>query len=236
MTVYVGTSGFSYSGWKGQFYPKDLKSEDFLAYYAKQLNSVEINSSFYAAPSQQMVKSWFTKADDDRFRFAFKAPKQITHIMKLAGKPAAEASGTLDQTLSLLQARKGPLLFQLPPYLRQDLTLLEDFLRDTAEIPRRVFEFRHASWLADSTYNILDKYKASFCVAETEDMKPVLKVTGGMPYFRLRMESYDEKAIQDWSGKIEKLVRGMGESYVFLRHDATGTNASYALMLLQKLN
>jgi len=235
LTVYVGTSGFSYSGWKGQFYPKDLKSQDFLGYYAKQLNSVEVNSSFYAAPSQQMVKSWSSKADD-QFRFAFKAPKQITHILKLAGKPAAEASARLDQTLSLLGTRKGPVLFQLPPYLRQDISLLENFLRDTMEIPQRVFEFRHASWMEDSTYHLLDKHKAGFCIAETEDMKPVFQVTGGIPYFRLRMESYDEKMIEEWSYRIEKTIKGAAESYVFLRHDATGTNASYALRLLRKFN
>jgi len=80
--VYVGVSGFSYPSWKGRFYPNDMKSEEFLAHYSQRLDSVEINSSFYAPPSAVMVKNWSEKTNE-KFRFAFKAPKQITHILKL---------------------------------------------------------------------------------------------------------------------------------------------------------
>ncbi len=234
MTVYVGTSGFSYPGWKGNFYPIELKSQDFFPYYAKQLNSVEVNSSFYAPPSQIMVKSWASKSPET-FRLAFKAPKQITHIQKLAGKPAVDASARLDQTLSLLGPRKGPVLYQLPPYQRQDLPVLEEFLQNTSKMSRRVFEFRHASWMTDSTYKLLDKNNANFCIAETEDMAPLFQVTGGMAYFRLRKDSYDEKMIGEWKSRIQKTIKGVPESYVFLRHDETGTNASYAQKLLEEL-
>ncbi|TMH94678.1 DUF72 domain-containing protein, partial [Candidatus Bathyarchaeota archaeon] len=86
----VGVSGFSYAGWKGNFYPETLKSEEFLSYYSQRLNTVEINSSFYAPPSLAMVKSWASKTGDG-FRFSFKAPRQITHILKL-GKGSVEAT------------------------------------------------------------------------------------------------------------------------------------------------
>jgi len=88
-SLYVGVSGFSYPGWKGNFYPKDLKSEDFLGYYSQKLNSVEINSSFYAPPRAMMVKSWLGKTRDD-FRFSVKSPRQITHILKL-GEGSADS-------------------------------------------------------------------------------------------------------------------------------------------------
>lgn len=231
--VFVGVSGFSYAGWRGTFYPKDLKSDQFLEYYASKLQSVEINSSFYAAPSIVMVKSWNNKTRDN-FRFSFKAPRQITHILKL-GEGSTQAAERLGKTVELLGTKKGPILFQLPPYLRQNLDLLESFLEGTVSIKSKVFEFRHDSWLIDPTYAMLEKYDAGFCIAETEDMKPVLKVTGRTSYFRLRNDSYDDKTIDAWAGKIRDLIRNESESYVYLRHDETGQNASFALRLQEKI-
>ncbi len=230
---FVGVSGFSYADWKGHFYPKDLKNEDFLAYYAQRLNSVEINSSFYAPPSVTMVKSWSGKTGD-AFKFAFKAPKQITHILKL-GEGSPESSERLSKTLESLGAKRGPILFQLPPYSKQDQQLLENFLAKTSTIARRVFEFRHDSWFQESTYLLLEKYKAGFCVAETEDLEPVLKVTGGLAYFRLRKDAYDVKTIGKWSEKIKKIMADADETYVYLRHDETGDNTGLALKLQENL-
>jgi uncharacterized protein YecE (DUF72 family) len=227
----VGVSGFSYAGWKGNFYPDNLRSEEFLSYYSQRLNSVEINSSFYAPPSSTMVKSWASRTGDN-FMFSFKAPRQITHILKL-GKGSVEAAERLGVTLGSLGEKKGPVLFQLPPYSRQDLKLLEDFLANTSKIGERVFEFRHESWLNDLTYATLEKYNAGFCIAETEDMKPVFKVTGKMSYFRLRRESYDPKMIDEWIGKIKETSKGSESVYVYLRHDENGDNAARALKIMK---
>ncbi len=232
-SVFVGISGFSYAGWKGKFYPKEVKNEDFLGYYSQRLNSVEINSSFYAPPSMAMVKSWSAKTDDG-FMFAFKAPRQITHILKL-GKGSPETAEKLSKTLDLLGPKRGPILFQLPPYSKQDLNQLEEFLSNTSSIENRVFEFRHESWLQNPTYQLLEKHGAGFCIAETEDMEPVFQVTGGLAYFRLRKETYDPKAVDRWSGKIRETVKGSRETYVYLRHDETGENAALAQRLLEKL-
>ena len=231
--VYVGISGFSYSGWKGKFYPKETKNEDFLQYYSQHLDSVEINSYFYAPPSAVMVKSWSAKTSES-FRFAFKAPRQITHILKL-GKGSSEVAEKLSKTLELLGPKRGPVLFQLPPYSKQDLKLLEEFLSSTSNIDNRVFEFRHESWLQQPTYDLLDKYNAGFCIAETEDMEPVFKVTGALAYFRLRKESYDSKTIDIWSEKIRETAKGSRETYVYLRHDETGENAALAQTLAKNL-
>jgi len=231
--LFVGLSGFSYAGWKGKFYPKDLKDEEFLGYYAKLLNSVEINSSFYAPPSGPMVKSWASKTGEG-FRFAFKAPRQITHISKI-GKGADQSAARLSETLDLLGPKRGPLLFQLPPYLRQDLKLLEEFLSKTSNIPSRVFEFRHVSWLENPTYQLLEKNGAGFCIAETEDLEPVFKVTGNLAYFRLRKDTYDQKTVDKWFEKIKDAGKDATETYVYLRHDETGDNASLAVSILDKL-
>ena len=229
MKVFVGVSGFSYSSWVGRFYPEGLKSEEFLGYYSKHLGSVEINSSFYAAPGVAMIKGWSAKTGAD-FRFAFKAPRLITHILKL-GKGAAEASEKLSMTLNGLGHRRGPILFQLAPFSKFDLDLLRKFLSVTTDIEPKVFEFRHPSWFTDSTYRLLEDHGTGFCVAETEDLEPVFKVTGGLAYFRLRKDAYDEKTIDRWSEKISKASGGASECYVYLRHDETGDNALLAQQL-----
>jgi uncharacterized protein YecE (DUF72 family) len=231
--VYVGVSGFSYPRWRGKFYPKEAKSEELLAHYARRLGTVEINSSFYAAPKPPTVEAWAAKTGED-FRFAFKAPQLITHILKLGGS-APEAATSLSSTLDLLGPRRGPVLFQLPPYMKQDLKLLDAFLSDTSGIEQRVFEFRHKSWLDAATYRVLDGHKTGFCIAETEEMRPTFQVTGGLAYFRLRLDTYDAKAIDRWAGKIGETAKGLRESYVFLRHDETGQNALLAEGLAEKL-
>jgi len=235
--LFVGVSGFSYPSWKGQFYPKELKSEDFLGFYSQKLNSVEINSSFYAPPTLATVRSWAKRTGED-FRFAVKSPRQITHILKL-GSGSIDSALRLEKTLEELGSKQGPILFQLPPFSKQDLKLLGSFLEGSSSLTRKVFEFRHESWLNDSTYELLEKYRAGFCVAETEDMGPVLKRTGDFAYVRLRNDVYDAKSIDDWSKRIAELVKGSREGYVYLRHDETGENAAHAVRLkalIEKLN
>jgi len=230
---FVGVSGFSYPKWKGTFYPKALKPVEFLADYSSKLGSVEINSSFYGATKEAMVKGWAERTGK-HFRFAFKAPQLVTHIIKL-GKGSYEAASRFSKTLDLLGPRRGPVLFGLPPFLKEDAKLLEDFLSSTSDIPARVFEFRHESWLKDSTYKLLDKNDAGFCVAETEEMAPVFEVTGGFAYFRLRKDAYDSKAVDQWAKKVASTSEGLKETYVYMRHDETGENALLAQRLAEKL-
>jgi len=231
--VYVGVSGFSYSSWKGKFYPKDMKSEDFLAHYSLHLNSVEINSSFYASPKASSVESWSAKTGEE-FRFSFKAPRQITHVLKL-GEGSSEAANGFSKVLDFLGPRRGPVLFQLPPYSKQDLKLLDEFLSRTSGIKGRVFEFRHESWLERTTYQLLEKHGAGYCIADTEELRPVFQVTGGLAYFRLRRESYDAKVIDQWAERISQMRGGLHECYAYLRHDESGENAVLAQRLSEKI-
>jgi uncharacterized protein YecE (DUF72 family) len=231
---YVGVSGFSYASWRGRFYPKEVKSEEFLAYYSQHLGSVEINSSFYAPPREATVKGWADRTGE-AFRFSFKAPRMITHILKL-GKGSAEAANSFSKTLDPLGARRGPVLFQLPPYSKEDPKLLEGFLAETSGIRgKRVFEFRHQSWLKDSTFRLLGKSGVGFCIADTEEMRPTFQVTGGFAYFRLRQGSYDQGSMNEWARKIGEAAKDVRESYVYLRHDETGENGLLAQRLTEAL-
>jgi uncharacterized protein YecE (DUF72 family) len=180
-----------------------------------------------------MVKSWNSRTPEN-FRFAFKAPRQITHILKL-GNGAVEATGRLDKTIQQLDMKQGPILFQLQPFFKIDLTILEHFLTGTSSIKKKVFEFRHESWLNNSTYNLLEKYDTGFCVAETEDMKPIFKTTSIIAYFRLRNDTYDQEQVDDWARKINELTEKTSETYVYLRHDETGNNAVLAEKMRDRL-
>jgi len=232
-SAYVGVSGFSYPGWKGKFYPTHTKNDEFLAHYSKRLGSVEINSSFYAQPNAVMVKNW-SERTSERFRFSFKAPRLITHILKL-GKGSSEVAERFSKTLDFLGPRRGPVLFQLPPFSKQDLNLFGEFLSKTSGIKNRVFEFRHESWFQDSTYRLLEGHGVGFCMVDAEGLRPEFRVAGGIAYFRLRRESYNTKTIDQWAEKIREMAEGLRESYAYLRHDETGENAILAQRLSEKL-
>ena len=229
----MGVSGFSYPTWKGRFYPRDTKSEEFLLYYSQHLRSVEINSSFYAPPRATVVKNW-SDTTSESFSFSFKAPQMITHVLKL-GKGSAEAARRFSKGLDSLGQRRGPILFQLPPYSKLDLDRLDVFLSETSGIRKRVLEFRHKSWFQGPTYQLLEENGAGFCIAETEELPAILQTTGGLAYFTLRKESYDAKTIDQWAGTIRETAKDLPECYVYLRHDETGENALLAQRLSKKL-
>ena len=108
MRLYVGTSGFSYAAWKGKFYPSPCPARDMLPYYAARFPTVEINSSFYRMPTPAMLATWAAQVPED-FRFAFKAPRRITHERRLSN--VAEDTARLLEVTSSIGARRGPLLF-----------------------------------------------------------------------------------------------------------------------------
>ena len=199
----------------------------------KKLDTVEINSSIYGAPRKQTVENWAAKTGAE-FKFAFKAPRQITHIMKL-GPESGEAANGFAAGLRSLATRLGPILFQLPPFLRRDTELLDAFLASTSSIEGRVFEFRDQSWFEESIFKLLQGHGAGFCVAETEDMAPVLRLTSDVAYLRLRKDTYDIAAIDVWAKRISELANGAKETFVYLRHDETGDNAALAVRLAKKL-
>jgi uncharacterized protein YecE (DUF72 family) len=125
MKAHVGTSGFSYKEWKGSFYPDDLPAAKMLEYYAGRLSAVEINNTFYRMPNVKTLEGW-SRQTPPGFEFVLKASRKITHFKKLAG--TQDELEYLIPTASTLGEKLGPMLFQLPPYLKKDLGLLTEFL------------------------------------------------------------------------------------------------------------
>ncbi|HEX2661131.1 MAG TPA: DUF72 domain-containing protein, partial [Polyangia bacterium] len=161
MQIFTGTSGFSYPAWRGSFYPPKLKATEMLAYYAGHLKTVEINNTFYRMPKAEALAAWAATTPAS-FRFAPKAPQQITHRQRLVG--SADTLAHFWKTLEALGDKLGPALFQLPPFQRKDLPRLTDFLALMPVGARAAFEFRHASWFEDDVYAALAARGAALCV------------------------------------------------------------------------
>src|SRR5215467_8555318 len=120
----AGASGYSYKEWLGSFYPQKTKPDAMLAFYAGRLPTVEINNTFYQMPKQAVLETW-SGATPDHFRFAIKASRRITHDARLKPDDAAGSVEYLYRNLATLGAKRGPALFQLPPFLKKDLPRLE---------------------------------------------------------------------------------------------------------------
>jgi hypothetical protein len=139
MKLWVGTSGYSYKEWLGNFYPERLAAKEMLRYYAAKLPAVEINNTFYRLPKETVLKSWAEQVPSG-FRFVLKAPQKITHVKRL--KDAGDETAYLFRVAKALGRTAGATLFQLPPHLKKDLSRLETFLALLPAEQPAAFEFR----------------------------------------------------------------------------------------------
>jgi uncharacterized protein YecE (DUF72 family) len=215
--IRIGASGFSYKEWLGHFYPSKLGGPRMLAYYAERLPTVEINYTFRAMPRRTMLEGWVTKTPEN-FRFALKAPQRITHFARLHG--TADALTYFLSTAEALGSRRGPTLFQLPPDMARDDTLLRDFLVQLNGRTQAVFEFRNRSWFADSVFALLQASDAALCIAESEKLASPVVRTASHLYLRLRREDYDDAALVNWAARVRELASGAREVFIYFKHEA----------------
>src|SRR5829696_1247149 len=165
--ILIGTSGWAYGSWKGCFYPPTLPDKQRLSFYADRFPTVEVNYSYYHVPSEQTFRTWAAVVPP-RFLFALKANRIVTHLARL-GAVEPSWSGFV-RNAALLGAHLGPILVQLPPTFHADHRRLSRFLALTSELPspvRLAFEFRHASWFTDETYELLTQFRAAICMADS---------------------------------------------------------------------
>src|SRR5207344_421575 len=167
----AGASGYSFKEWKGNFYPADMKPEGMLSWYAERLPTVEINNTFYQMPKTAVLENW-ARATPESFRFAIKASRRITHLSRLKADTAADSVAFLYRNLETLGAKRGPVLFQLPPFLKKDLPRLADFLKLLPAGHGAAFEFRNQTWFSDDVYALLRESGAALCLSEREDNAP----------------------------------------------------------------
>jgi len=225
--LFAGTSGWAYPSWKPEFYPAKLPQKNFLQYYATQLNAVEVNFTFRQLVKETTAQKWIAETPVG-FRFSVKAHQVITHIKRLK-KTEDFIPRFLSTIEPLAQAGKlGPVLFQLPPNLKADAKLLEEFL---AVLPRGVvsaFEFRHASWFADEIFALLKSCNRALCVAETEERVTPDVVTADFCYYRYRKPSYTPEERQAMVTRIQEHRSQGRDVFAYFKHEETPEGALYA--------
>jgi len=215
LKIYVGTSGYAYKEWKGKFYPEKISPKEMLRFYSGHLNTVEINNTFYRMPKESVLTSWAEQVPSD-FIFALKAPQVITHLKRLWN--VSEETEYLFKTLSVLDRKLGPVLFQFPRSFRANRAALEDFLSLIPGDRTCAFEFRNPSWLDGKILDLLRERGCSLCIADTDE-NPANEIIFTAPwgYLRLRRSDYTDDDLSQW---LERIFSEKWEkAFVFFKHE-----------------
>jgi uncharacterized protein YecE (DUF72 family) len=228
--LFAGTSGWAYPAWKPAFYPAKTPPAKFLPYYATRLNSVEVNYTFRRYATAKLLAGWIA-ATPAHFQFAVKANQAITHVRRL--KEAGEQTANFLATLEPLHeaGKLGPVLFQLPPFLKCDLERLKDFLATLPRTTRAAVEFRHESWFTEEVFSALRQANVALCVAESEKMETPDVTTADFAYLRLRKGDYAPAGLRAIQKRVDAAAP-KGDVFVYFKHEETPAGAEYAERLL----
>jgi uncharacterized protein YecE (DUF72 family) len=225
-TLYLGTSGFAYDGWKhGVFYPEGLKNREMLSYYAGRFPSVEINYTFRRFPSEKSMETWRAETPES-FRFTLKANQRITHFRRL--RDADDDVRAFLERARLLGDRLGTVLYQCPPTLQYDKALIEAFVGYLPPTPRAAMEFRHASWA--EARELLSGQGIAWCVAETDEKDPAPDDLSWEPfgYLRLRKTEYTDEELIGWASRIRPALEAGNDIYCYFKHEDEGLSTMMA--------
>lgn len=224
-TLYLGTSGFAYDEWRGPFYPPSLKQHDMLSFYATRFSSVEINYTFRQRPAETTLAKW-REATPQGFLVTLKAHQRITHWLRLAN--ADEAVSNFLERAKTLQSRLGVILFQCPPNLAYDRSLIENFLAFLPPTFRYAFEFRHPSWA--EAKELLASQGAAWCLAETDQQTAGESPVPAEPfaYLRLRKEHYADEDLREWAGRIRGALERGADVFCYFKHEEKGAGPIFA--------
>ncbi len=250
--IYLGTSGFKYQDWKGTFYPKEVKEKEWLPYYARHFNALEIDSTYYRLMHPAVFYHMAQKVPES-FRFAVKTYRTLTHEIGPASRDDLVAFR--ESIRPLQEAGKfGCVLAQFPNSFRRDpksLAYLADLRQRFGDLPLAV-EFRHKGWADEETFHFLRGQEIAFvCVDEPQLstlMPPVATVTAHFAYLRFHGRNYhawwksgEEKVrydylystaeLQEWLPKIKALSGQAGGLYVFMNNHFRGQAAANAMEL-----
>lgn len=199
-----------------------------LAWYSQRLPTVEINNTFYQMPKAAVLENW-VRSTPAGFRFAIKASRRITHMSRLKADSAADSVAFLYRNLEALGEKRGPVLFQLPPFLKKDLPRLAEFLELLPAGHRAAFEFRNDTWFSDDVYSALKTAGAALCLSEREDSAPPpLVETAPWGYVRLRLESYSDEDLKQWARRLA--ATGWSEAFAYFMHEPTAPAYARALL------
>lgn len=227
MPVFVGTSGFSYDDWIGDFYPPELKRKDWLSFYAKHFNTTELNVTFYRTPFEAMFRAWYSKTPEG-FLFAVKGSRFITHIKRLVD--VKESVDYFFSRANLLKEKLGVVLWQLPPSLKPEEKTLTNFLKLLRKYKntRHAFEVRNEDWLDKKFVKIIKEEGHTICASDYHYFEtPFLS---GLNFYYIRRHGpkrsglysgcYTKDEIRKDADIIKKLKRKL--VFVYFNNDVSG--------------
>jgi uncharacterized protein YecE (DUF72 family) len=237
--VLIGTSGWHYDSWRGPFFPKGLPLKSQLQFYASQFPTAELNGVFYRTPTPAAVQSWRDQTGKD-FVFAWKASKFITHWKRLS-ENSVNSLELLENRLTLLDSKVGPILFQLPPTFKADPDRLRNFFEMLPNTRRYSFEFRDPSWYAPRILKMLTERNISLCLSDHHDAPAPWKRTADFVYIRGHGPGgqykghYPKITLTEWASRIRAWKKQGRDVYVYFDNDQKSAAPTDALKLRQML-
>ena len=245
--IRIGACAWSFDDWRGTFYPPGLPDSQWLEFYAQYLPTVEIDSTFYAAPAENTIRRWI-EMTPAAFRFTCKLPREITHACRL--RDCTTELNSFLEAIAPLAPKLQVILIQLPPSFtpKDGKPALRKFL---AQLPREfrfAIEFRHGGWHRPQIVGLLEKYRICWVWADATPLQErnlapfeFLPRTADFVYLRLLGDyatKYDvdgghvhryekllwrrEAALESWSLKIERHLSEVRNVWVFASNHFEG--------------
>jgi uncharacterized protein YecE (DUF72 family) len=245
LKLHVGTMGWSYDFWKGNFYPESLSSKEYLAYYASQFSTVEVDSTFYRIPRKQSVTDWKEQTPQG-FLFSLKFPQVITHVKML--KDCQEIVAVFLERVELLKEKLGVLLLQFPyTFGTEQLPLLRDFLQNLPKKHRYVVEVRNRKLLDEGFYSVLRDNNVVLAWVDSHFMPQINEVTSDFIYVRWEgdrrrvkgvlgwREADRSTSIRSWAERLRRFLDGQTEVFGYFSKYYSGHSPSDVIDLLSIL-
>ncbi|OJJ14967.1 hypothetical protein BKI52_41170 [marine bacterium AO1-C] len=244
--VYVGCPIWSNKSWVGTLYPKRTPAGEYLTHYARQFNTIELNSTHYSVPNADTIKKWQTQSTPD-FRFSPKIPQEISHKLMPQGK-AQDFTKVFVKAMEGLDDKLGVSFMQLSPYFSpNDIRYLEQYLQEfPSHIPLAV-EFRHENWFLpsnfDKTTQLLEDHQVATVITDVAGRRDALHMRLTTPDLVLRfvgnnLHPTDYQRADDWIDRIQSwLDQGLRSAYIFIHQpDENEATPELALYFVRQLN
>ena len=242
--AYIGTSGWNYRQWRGVFFADTHPMKQWLSYYASRFDSVEVNYSFYRLPSAKTCEAWYQQTPE-RFCFAMKASRYITHVKRL--RDVREAWNTYLERVLVLKQKLGPILLQFPSNFRaseETLEAVDQFLGYAAPASSRglALEFRDRSCFDQAMRAVLRKHRAALVISHSSRYPvPEVGATSDFVYFRFHgpgkmfASSYTDAELQTWAKTMKAFLERRRDVYAYFNNDSGGHAPRNAQALLRHL-
>mgnify|MGYP006300177017 CR=1 FL=1 len=225
METFIGCSGYHYSDWKEKFYPQQLQKKEWLKFYARHFNTVEINNTFYKMPQKKDLEAWREQTPSD-FLFTLKANRYFTHQKKL--KTDGDFKDRFNTFIELAEGmgdQLGCILWQLPGNLHKNAEKIEKLCELFNRKNRHVIEFRHQSWFDDEIYKVLSRHNVTFCIISAPgDLPEECRATSNCAYLRLHGKNewynyhYSGSELKSWAERLKQL-KNIDRLFVYFNND-----------------